>query len=503
MIKLFTLLNVAGLFLFNLLFVADVSVKQDLPASMDPGSEVRVTVTVDKGTVSGFAKLQLDLPPGLSATAIETKGASFTFAEGKAKFIWMALPAQPTFTVSYTLGAAANAGGSLAVNGRFSYIEDNERKMVDLQPATVRITGNSPAMVAESKPVPATTSNTAEEVAPAMNPATEETPTTNAITGTVASTMNDGDGTPIPDAQIPATPGLVAQQGPGNVSASRTVTPVSDNEALVEVTVQKGPLRGFGKLQENIPAGFSAVATTTDDAIFSAKSGTAKFVWLNLPQKNEVKVAYRLVANGSGKGEHTVNGEFGYLVNDLTQRAVVGSSTFSLGSEAVAQEVPKVTPTVVAPVTKTEVAPKPVKPVTAEKIEPSKPVPVEKTVTAKAEPTVQKAPTTASASKVTSMTGAEKGITYKVQITAAHREVGKEYFEKRHHYSGDFSIEHNDGWIKYVTGMFDRYNSAKDLRQSYVDGNYNFPGPFVTAYNNGERITVQEAMMIAKQRSAQ
>jgi len=90
-----------------------------------------------------------------------------------------------------------------------------------------------------------------------------------------------------------------------------------------------------------------------------------------------------------------------------------------------------------------------------------------------------------------------------VQITAAHREVGKEYFEQRHHYSGDFSIEHNDGWIKYVTGMFDRYNSAKAQRQEFLDSNYNFPGPFVTAYNNGERITVQEAMMIAKQNSAQ
>ncbi|MFZ1666339.1 MAG: hypothetical protein WBO28_15580 [Flavobacteriales bacterium] len=503
MIKIFTLLNVAGLFLFNMLFVDDVSVKQDLPASMDPGTEVRVTVTIDKGNVSGFAKLQLDLPPGLSATAIETKGASFTFAEGKAKFIWMALPTQPSFTVSYTLGAAANAGGTLAVNGRFSYIEDNERKMVDLQPGTVRLSGDAPALAAEPKPA-----FTAPVVTPTEteNTAITETPVITEVTNAVSETINnDNDGTPIPDATIPTTPGMTALQGPGNVSASRTVTPVNDNEALVEVLIRKGSLRGFGKLQENIPAGFSAVATESDDAIFSAKGTTAKFVWLNLPQKNDIKVVYRLVANGSGKGEHTVNGEFGYLVNDLTQRAVVGSSTFTLGTAAVAQQVEKPAPTVVAPAPKSEVVkPEPVKPVTAEKIEPTKPAPVEKTVTVKSEPVVkQAAPATASASKVTSMSGPEKGITYKVQITAAHREVGKEYFEQRHHYSGDFSIEHNDGWIKYVTGMFDRYNSAKAQRQEFLDSNYNFPGPFVTAYNNGERITVQEAMMIAKQNSAQ
>ena len=499
MIKIFTLLNLAGLFLFNLLFVDDVSVKQDLPANMDPGTEVRVTVTINKGNISGFAKLQLDLPPGLSATAIETKGASFTFAEGKAKFIWMALPAQPTFTVSYTLGAAANAGGTLAVNGRFSYIEDNERKMVDLQPGTVRLSGDAPAMAAEPKPAFS---------APVSAPTTTtETPMLSEVPSTPAVPVdNDNDGTPIPDSSIPTTPGMIAQQGPGNVSASRTVTPVNDNEALVEVVIRKGSLRGFGKLQENIPAGFSAVATTSDDAIFSAKGTTAKFVWLNLPQKNDIKVAYRLVANGSGKGDHTVNGEFGYLVNDLTQRAVVGSSTFTLGSAAVAQQIEKTAPAAVAPVPKSTTAtPKPVIPVTAEKIQPTKPAPVEKTVTVKSEPAVSRpAPVaTASASKVTTLSGPEKGITYKVQITAAHREVGKEYFEQRHHYSGDFSIEHNDGWIKYVTGMFDRYNAAKQQRQAYVDGNYNFPGPFVTAYNNGERITVQEAMMIAKQNSAQ
>ncbi|MBK8581684.1 MAG: hypothetical protein IPL86_07590, partial [Flavobacteriales bacterium] len=60
----------------------------------------------------------------------------------------------------------------------------------------------------------------------------------------------------------------------------------------------------------------------------------------------------------------------------------------------------------------------------------------------------------------------------------------------------------NDGWIKYVTGMFDRYNSAKAQRQEFLDSNYNFLNFFVNRHNNGER-TGQEAMTIAKQNSAQ
>jgi hypothetical protein len=501
MIKIFTLINLAGLFLFDLLFVTDIAVKQDLPASMDPGSEVRVTVSIDKGSVSGFAKLQIDLPPGLSATAIETKGASFTFADGKAKFIWMALPNQPSFTVSYTLGAAANAGGPLAVNGRFSYIEDNERKTVDLQPAVVRITGDQPSLAANAQPTAPATASVPVQAAPAAN--------TNV-------NNNGGDGTPIPDAILPEGPGQNALQDPGNVTAARTVIPVSPSEALVEVRIVKGAVRGFGKLQETIPAGFSAVATETSDAIFSAKGTTAKFVWLNLPQDDAVRVAYRLVANGPVSGEFTVNGEFGYLVNDLSQRAVVGSSTFRLVNEALAQQqqapkpVPVAVPVPEQPVVKNVppvtpppavVTPVPEKPAQVTVPEPAKPVVTEPPV-AKA----PEAPTVTAAAKPARITGIatpERGITYKVQITAAHREVGKEYFEKRHRYSGDFSIEHHEGWIKYVTGRFDRYTAAKEQRQAYVDGNYNFPGPFVTAYNDGERITVQEALMIAKQRSAQ
>ena len=114
-------------------------------------------------------------------------------------------------------------------------------------------------------------------------------------------------------------------------------------------------------------------------------------------------------------------------------------------------------------------------------------------------------PATAQASpaRATQTPAPETGIAFKVQITAAHREVGSAYFIQRHRYDGPFSIEHNDGWIKYVTGMFAQYRSARDQRQAYIDAKHNFPGPFVTAYNNGERITVQEALMIARQQPAQ
>jgi hypothetical protein len=471
MIKIFTLLNVAGLILFNMLFGGDVSISQNMPANIEPGSEVRVTVTINKDQINGFAKLQIDLPAGLSATAIETKGASFTFADGKAKFIWMALPTQPSFKVSYTLSADASASGTLPVTARLSYIQDNERKTVEMAPASITI-GNGAALASTPS-------------APANGNAEENPASTTAIANDATATMTGaGD-------QQPVAP----QVGTGDVGGTRTITPVSAFELLVSVKIKKGALRGFGKLQESLPEGFTAIAMDNDDAIFSANGRIVKFVWLNLPSKSELNVSYRMVAPEGSTGAYAVNGEFGYLMNDLSQRAVIGSTAFNVGEPSVVAVVPPPTRDTTTK-TATEA------PVTAQQEKVTEP---KRTEPAKQKPAHTEAPVSAQTgkAKTTGIPSPETGITYKVQITAAHREVGKAYFEQRHHYSGDFSIEHNEGWIKYVTGMFDRYKAAREQRQAYIDAQYNFPGPFVTAYNNGERITVQEALMISRQQSAQ
>lgn len=476
MIKIFTLLNLAGYFLFELLFAAGIGVTQDLPTSIAPGTEVKVVVTLDKADVIGFAKLQIDLPKGLTASAIETRGASFTFADGKAKFIWMALPTQAQFKVSYTLSAASNANGTLPITGRLSYIEGNERKTVDMPSSTINV-GNGAFAGAPTITNDATTTDlpATASTSTITTSSTIASPSTITTTATVANTPADL-------AITANSMSSVASQDPGEISARRTITRVSTDEVLVEVRIQKQGLRGFGKLQENIPQGFTAIAQGTQGSIFTAQGTVAKFIWLNLPPENELVITYQLLASGKPTGEYTVTGDFGFLRNDLSQRVAVGTSTFFTGTETMqARETKMDTEQKVAAVPATpKVMPTPDK------------QPVQETVTAHT-----------TRAKVANIPAPEVGITYKVQITAAHREVGHPYFIQRHHFSGDFMIEHHEGWIKYVTGRFDAYQAARQLRQNYITAGNNFPGPFVTAYNNGERITVQEALMIARQRSAQ
>ena len=88
-------------------------------------------------------------------------------------------------------------------------------------------------------------------------------------------------------------------------------------------------------------------------------------------------------------------------------------------------------------------------------------------------------------------------IDYRVQILASHRIATKSYVKNRYHFSGNFDLENHDGWIKYTTGHFNQYKEARNKRNNLNSNK--FPGPFVTAYNYGQRITVQEALIISRQ----
>ena len=486
LIKTIALVNLVGLFLFGALFPAEIRVSQDTPAMMTAGSEVKVTVNVDKGELSGFAKLQIDLPAGMSATAIETKGASFTFADGKAKFIWMALPASPKFNITYTLKADATMSGSVNLNGKLSYIEDNERKTYDIPTSTVQITGGA---VAQQAPPPV--EEVAQQTTPAVEPAVEQVSPAIEAANDIVSAAGAAPVSTEPLA-LPA-PGPIrmipAQQGAGSVGGTRTITAASETEMLVEVTISKGSIRGFGKLQESIPAGFTALEKNTDEAIFTSQGTIVKFVWLNLPAKNELKVSYKLRGTGQPNGDYVVNGEFGYLLNDETQKAVLGSTSFKTGPEAMLAQQQTQGQDQGQQAQEQQQAQEAAARAAAEKQ-------AQEQQQALQQATAQQTTTPKTTSRIPAP---ETGVSYKVQITAAHREVGPEYFAERHRFMGEFSIERHEGWIKYTTGRFPEYRAARDQRQAFVAAGNNFPGPFVTAYNNGDRITVQEALMISQQ----
>ena len=93
--------------------------------------------------------------------------------------------------------------------------------------------------------------------------------------------------------------------------------------------------------------------------------------------------------------------------------------------------------------------------------------------------------------------GNSTGISFKVQIVASHKSVSESYINKHYGINESIALESHEGWVKYTVGGYAEYRSARDKRQKLSP--YDLPGPFVTAYNSGERITVQEALMVANQ----
>ena len=92
----------------------------------------------------------------------------------------------------------------------------------------------------------------------------------------------------------------------------------------------------------------------------------------------------------------------------------------------------------------------------------------------------------------------ETGVKYKVQIGAYKRYLNVSYFKKLQ-VTESVSIELNNGLNKYLIGLHSEYKDARDHRVK-IWNETPIRDAFVSAYNNGNRITVQEALMIANQK---
>src|ERR1700741_878321 len=120
-------------FIFSIFSGADgISISSNLPTTMQPGQEIEVEVKITKGGLGGFAKFQLEMPEGFTATEVDSKGANFSFATGLVKWVWPALPTESAVVVKFKLKADASMSGAKTVAGKFSYVENNNKQVVEM-----------------------------------------------------------------------------------------------------------------------------------------------------------------------------------------------------------------------------------------------------------------------------------------------------------------------------------------------------------------------------------
>ncbi|MBL4706233.1 MAG: hypothetical protein JKY54_17025 [Flavobacteriales bacterium] len=413
------LVNVIGLVVFPFLNAENVSINHDFPTEINAGEEKVVIITLNKGAISGPARLKLDFTnaTGLEASEIESHGASFTFKDNSVLFIWYSIPADETITLKYKLKASADANGPQTVSGTSSYVDGGAREKMPIPSAIVEVNGN----------------------------------------GTVSTDPDPVDPDPIDPDVVVIDSSVDSIPPPPEVTTSRTVEADGDG-FIVTVTINKENGKGFARLKEIIPNGFTAKGVQASGAVFTASSGTAKFLWSSIDVDTPVTVKYRLSPNpGTASGSYSITGGFSaefMVVDDVTKTANVDMSSFDYQGEVAGIDPDPVDPD--------PVDPDPVDP------DPVDPDPVVNT-----------------------------GVEFKVQIMACHKNVNQAYFKKRYGVTDRVATEAHEGWIKYTVGGYDKYKKARDKREQLSP--LDLPHPFVSSYNAGERISVQEALMVTSQ----
>lgn len=463
-----------------------VKVNLDAPSVVDAGKSFRVTVTLSKKDLTGFSRFAQDIPPGLTATANNSANADFTFKDNRVRFIWLKLPDLDSFTISYDIRVDERLKGTFDLTGKFSFIENNERKSVDYpgKQITIRPSPNiDPRLIVDIK-------DFKQEVVPEITPVSGED---------VACVRQRPDLT------------------------------YSNKEILVNILVNKGTRQKFAKIEEQIPEGYVAVAVDKKDAIFAFRDQVAKFLWMNLPAEPYFTVSYKLVPQNKIKADSLrISGNFSYIEGEKNFTVPIVEEDVAFDNlnrdrvNRILAAIPgylarqKQKTNVVQPAVDTTGTPlaygtgktgkNTVKPGKNGK-ETGKTVivPGTKETTAKTIDTARHGILYAlrrhrrDSINLALLLEPETGVYYRVQIAAGHKPVPIRRYFRKLTFNEDIKTEQDQGWYKYSIGSWNDYKEARDFRL-HVWTTTPIKDAFVAAYNNGKRITVQEALMISNQK---
>ncbi|MDA3954307.1 MAG: hypothetical protein PF485_11730 [Bacteroidales bacterium] len=435
MIKyLLLLVNMFVALVLNFIF-SDISININVPEQVEAGNEIYVEITLDKSDFDSFARFQQDIPAGLTAIPVNTSNADFSFKDGKVKFIWLKLPYEQKITISYKLQVDQRLKGSFNLEGTFSYIADNERKFVEVDAKNITINHS-----------------------PTIDP----------------KLIVD-----ISDFKNLVAPVKRNEPGIDQVKCIRQTPYLAQgsNEFIINLLVNKGNKEKFAKIQEAVPEGYSAVAVESKKAIFTFKDQTVKLLWMNLPTDPYFVVSYKLVPNESITEKPKMEGTFSYIESDNTLSINIVESNVNL--QNVSQE------NLLAIIS-----------VQGETNEPTEYVqPQNYSGKVKIEIAESALKLIREDTKLTNMLEPESGIYYRVQVAAGHRPININRYFKKYNLDKEVRTEFHEGWRKYSVGSFFVYKAARDYRVQ-IWNTTSIDDAFVSAYNEGKRITVQEALMI-------
>jgi hypothetical protein len=426
----------------------DVTMQINAPSEVTAGDEFQVKITLNKGNLQSFSRLVQDLPAGLKATSISSANADFTFKDNRVRLIWLKMPDSSSVTVTYSIKVDQRLKGDFDLTGKFSYISDNERISIEGDPVTIHINPNpniDPSLVVDIKEFK-------EKIIPEITPVSD-----------------------IPVACIRQKPFATSDQ---------------ENSYIINLLVYKENAQKFAKIEETIPSGFTAINIDSKEGIFVYKNGQVKFLWMNLPNVPYFIVSYRLVPNAGNINAPKLKGQFSYVMDEKTIVKDIVEKDMDLASLS-ANDVQKLIDEL-----KTGSVKLPVEELMAQK-QPETQTPQQESPEKKPQKNVN--PQLVMEIDPSYLLEPQQGVYYRIQIAAGHRAIDIKRYFKRYRITDEVRAEIHEGWRKYSIGTFNEYKLARDYRV-HIWNTTPVTDAFVAAYNNGQRITVQEALMITNQK---
>jgi len=421
----------------------------NIPKEVKAGEEFDISITIHKGTLEEFSRFQQELPFGLTATPVNSSTADFSFDKQRIRFIWLKMPADKQISIAYRVKVHERLKGEFIITGEFSYVENNERKSLNLNSDPVMIQPSS--SVAENMQVDI---SRFEEVLTAEKTSLESKYDISCIRQTPFKT-------------------------------------VTGNDIIVRLLVYKKSMNKFAKIEEQVPDGFDAKNMDSKDGIFTFKDGLVKFVWMNLPPESGFVISYRLIpSSGKSVNDLSITGQLSYIdegrniVIDVIQKDIDLSNVDSKNVEQFLASVQTGEPPPPAPPKKTsgEIKEETTKETTEKQVTR---VTESQSLTREPEKKYSDIPPTL-------LLPVEAGIYYRVQLAATHRLVDPVSIYKKYNFERPVKIEFHDGWYKFTIGSFATYSNANNFREMVITRK-KISGAFIVAYQNGQRIEVAEA----------
>lgn len=437
------------------------------PSQVNKGEAFTVNVKINPNGEEKFVRYAMTIPQGWTAENVNSSGATFKVEENVVKFIWSEIGKKEEVNISFKLTPPANAEGTFEFPSKVSHSVDNLPSHIALDPLKVQV-GNA-------------NSNTG-----------------NYVPETTDSTANPAAG----------------------VTASRTVPnePVM-GEFFVDVVINKGDLGSYIKLQDTLPEGFLAKPVSIDGGDWSFEKGIVKVQWYS-PNKatSTLNVRYKVITSPDASGKSQITGHVSYVENMGNKIIALAPSDIELKSNpALATNNDngnnKTPDNNSGNTNSNNNTSDPVNNAvnsTADNSDNTQNTNTnQNNVAANNQNSSGNSTDNSSSSNDTrqadnngtatqsAQSGTAPGVSYSVQIAAMQRRVETSYYQSTYGLSS-VNAEQVDGLNKYTTGKHTTYQDARDNREAVRSKGVQ--GPFVVAYSNGKRITVQEALMITSQK---